>query len=314
MSYYRYAVLNKDRTPEARAQNAKWLGPRTLGIEVTSKDLARECQLGNIDPQHNSDGHSSAIEEALVCPLPPKGTILVTIRPDKDSIGAMAILTLRAFALYHKIDHEFVRWIGALDRHGRQNVRQYEPELYAQFVKDRRDKALNAITMAKRSGLTVFDKVNLVIGVLINTMPPKDLRSWTNIRPAAPDANTYQVEQVGSLVVVKTAGFLKRVRDWANQRYPVALIVDSGDGDVACRFSVVRQPGNFDRKGFEQSVNSAEAQARSLSVSDLRSAGLDWGGPVNIVSSPSGAGRTTQLSLEQVLECVTRHAENGVVS
>ena len=75
--------------------------PKTLGIEITDARLAACCGLGNIDPQHGfARGHDipgrAAIEVALAWPLPPFGATLATIRPDADSIGAMALLSLRA--------------------------------------------------------------------------------------------------------------------------------------------------------------------------------------------------------------------------
>lgn len=71
----------------------------TLGIEVTEPEIAATCGLGNIDPQHIAGASSNcnaAIEECLTAPYPPKGTRLLTIRPDLDALGAMAILNLRA--------------------------------------------------------------------------------------------------------------------------------------------------------------------------------------------------------------------------
>ncbi len=69
----------------------------TLGIEVTIPALARLCDQGNIDPQHGGgDIGLAAIEVALHHPLPPPGTSLVTVRPDADAYGAMAVLALRA--------------------------------------------------------------------------------------------------------------------------------------------------------------------------------------------------------------------------
>lgn len=75
--------------------------PGSLGIEVTDAELAARCDLGNIDPQHGyargpAIAGRAAIDVALGWPLPPPGATLVTIRPDADSIGAMAVLSLRA--------------------------------------------------------------------------------------------------------------------------------------------------------------------------------------------------------------------------
>jgi len=93
---WRYALLNPVRHPDAGA-NAALLGPLTLGVEVTEPALAAACGLGNLDPQHgeNSSG-VAAITAALRWPIPPAGATLVTIRPDPDAFGAMAVLALRA--------------------------------------------------------------------------------------------------------------------------------------------------------------------------------------------------------------------------
>ena len=69
----------------------------TLGVEVTARHLAQACSLGNIDPQHlGGDVSTAAIEAAMSWPLPPEGATLATVRADADSLGAMAVLTLRA--------------------------------------------------------------------------------------------------------------------------------------------------------------------------------------------------------------------------
>ena len=94
---YHYALLDPRPLPAAECANAALLGPRTQGVEVTEPLLAARCGMGNIDPQHRPDGGATAaIEAALTWPLPPAGTQLVTIRPDADAYGAMAVLGLRA--------------------------------------------------------------------------------------------------------------------------------------------------------------------------------------------------------------------------
>lgn len=92
--FYRFGLLDPRVEPAAQPH---LLGCGALGIEVTVPALAAACGLGNIDPQHapGRDGRA-AIEAALDWPLPPPGTLLVTIRPDLDSIGAMAVLGMRA--------------------------------------------------------------------------------------------------------------------------------------------------------------------------------------------------------------------------
>ncbi|WP_433363919.1 hypothetical protein [Streptosporangium sp. CA-115845] len=97
---YTYAALDLRRTPEAATANDAILAGPVLGVEVTIPALAARCSLGNIDPQHlGGDATTAAIEAALTWPIPPGGTCLVTVRPDADALGAMAILTLREEAV-----------------------------------------------------------------------------------------------------------------------------------------------------------------------------------------------------------------------
>ena len=69
----------------------------TLGVEVTTPELAQLCGLGNLDPQHTGgDASTAAIEAAVTHRLPPRGSLLVTVRADVDALGAMAVLDIRA--------------------------------------------------------------------------------------------------------------------------------------------------------------------------------------------------------------------------
>jgi hypothetical protein len=93
---YRYACLRPTRAPDSESWNAPILADNCFGIEVTEPELVLRCRFGNLDPQHlGGTPHVSAVEAALELALPPVGAILVTIRPDADAYGAMAVLTLR---------------------------------------------------------------------------------------------------------------------------------------------------------------------------------------------------------------------------
>jgi hypothetical protein len=109
----RFLQLDPRQTPEALATNNEILNAgQVLGIEVTVPKLAARCDLGNVDPQHTGGrSDTAAIEVAAVgavdyrvyCdhdggPRPSEwGTVtLVTVRPDLDSVGAMAALSLLA--------------------------------------------------------------------------------------------------------------------------------------------------------------------------------------------------------------------------
>lgn len=97
MKSYRFALVHPSPRNKAESRhNDDVLGPHTLGIEVTVPALAARCGLGNIDPQHDGSGREeAAIELCLGWPLPPEDAYLATIRPDLDSIGGMAVFSLR---------------------------------------------------------------------------------------------------------------------------------------------------------------------------------------------------------------------------
>lgn len=92
--HFKHEVLDPRSTEEARTKNASLLGPKTLGVEVTIPELAAQCGLGNVDPQHSEKKDRAAIEEIPSLPPLPDGCTVVTVRADLDSIGSMALLEL----------------------------------------------------------------------------------------------------------------------------------------------------------------------------------------------------------------------------
>ncbi|MGR3467489.1 MAG: hypothetical protein ACU0CI_06380 [Shimia sp.] len=89
LSGYRYALLRPGDVPP----------PGTFGIEMTDPALAAAC-IGNLDPQHGGPvGAPSAISVAATMPPPRPGSLLATLRPDADALGAMAVLAWRVAGL-----------------------------------------------------------------------------------------------------------------------------------------------------------------------------------------------------------------------
>lgn len=113
LAAYRYGLVSPGEPPR----------PGAFGIEVTDPALARMCTDGQIDPQHgpqSGPGAPAVIEVAATIALPRPGSTLVTIRPDCDAFGAMALLAWRASGLQlHTPMCERVARIGAMDRHDR---------------------------------------------------------------------------------------------------------------------------------------------------------------------------------------------------
>lgn len=315
---YLYGLLRQDISDEAVRHNNKWLGPNTLGIEVTSSFLARRCGLGNIDPQHQIDGKSSAIEEALTFPLPEEGSKMVTIRPDKDSVGAMAVLTLRAQGRVSQVDKFLVSWIGALDRHGYENAVRINPELASLFRDSSESDALNVICLNRDLWPNLADRVLQAGYILSREMSASELQRIRAMRSRG--VRNFTFTRYGNIAFLRVSGVLYDARNWANRRFPVAVIYDDchksheSHGGTMHKWSVIRQPHYFDRQGFELAVNVAEARARGMTPDELSKAGLAWGGTTNIISSPQGVGRESVLSTEMILTIVKTHLESGVVS
>lgn len=118
-SYQTYGFETLDPRPGEAAKNERFFLHPVFGIEVSIPALASRC-IGNIDPQH-TDGNAelAAIEVALICALPEEGTILATVRADLDSVGAMAIISLRFEGVDLSVAMERIALVAAADKFAR---------------------------------------------------------------------------------------------------------------------------------------------------------------------------------------------------
>lgn len=299
---YEFGILRLDVSPEADAHNSSWLGPQTLGIEVTSVPLAVRCGLGNIDPQHSGQMNSSAIEDALTYALPPDGSRLVTIRPDKDSLGAMAVLLIRLFGMESKLDKMLISWTGALDRHGFREARSLLPDLAEQFPNSEATDALNVIARHK-SWRSTEERVRDTARILTGQMSRLEMQRIASLYKRSHES--FEVEMYGKIAVIEAEGKYQEARNWGNSRYDVALIHDpkyETDEGSCPRWSIVRRSPAFDLAKFTMLVNATEAARRNLLLEDLHHKGFSWGGNANITSSPAGKGRSSVLRKEEVIE------------
>lgn len=313
---YRFGLLRIDVSAEADKYNSKLLGEKTLGIEITSDFFSNQCGLGNIDPQHQEQSTSSAIEEALIFPLPENGSTLVTIRLDKDSIGAMAVLDLRREKKESLIDKMLITWIGVMDRVGSLEANKDFIQLSRFFQNSKEIPALNVIAHDTSIWPTLESKVEVTKKILCRELSLNEIEAISKTR--GPAIGSFEVEMCGGVAFIESPGMYDAARAYGNKNFPVAVIFDpsyeSEAGGKCRRFSVVRQKDVFDRRGFELAINLLEANNRDLTLSELKAKGLAWGGPSNIVSSQNGEGRDTILAKETVIECVKKYLENKIVT
>ncbi|MFZ2049211.1 MAG: hypothetical protein WAV25_02875 [Minisyncoccia bacterium] len=302
---------------EAEANNEELLGPQTLGIEVTHNGLAKRCGLGNIDPQHgkHSRSSSSAIEEALTWPQPPDGSRLVTIRLDKDAIGAMAVLIIRLEGGENKIDRCMVSWIGAIDRHGFMGAVKRYPELAKLFKWSREIYAMDYIIhQAKEYSLA--ERVCMVASILCHEMSVQEMDDLTGkLRARKPLDFRDKTVMFGKVAFIETSGEYHSARTWGGKLYKVTVVYDA----LIKRFTLVRQSHCFDKIRFDEEVNKLEAEYRGMTTRELAHFNLEWGGNENITSSPEGEGRESRLTIDselrhKVVQLAYECLESGVVS
>jgi hypothetical protein len=321
---YHFALLDASGLPQNKDLNKGLLGPNTLGIEVTRPDFAAQCGLGNIDPQHVEDGTSSAIEAALEWPLPPEGAVLVTNRPDKDSLGAMAVLLARAEGKQKKIDKCLVNWIGALDRMPFRDARVMYPGLVAMFSAEITD-AMNTVVRASHGRYQdIPGKVAAFAKMLTSEMPADEVAKLAEEFARRREQSQRQftpAEIRGSVAFFYEPGNYDGARAHGNKFYPVIVVNDpqrhTDGGGVQDRWCIVRQTRPFlvfDKKQFEKEINEAEAKARGLTLEQLRAQNFSWGGPANMLVSPQGASFGTKLTKDQILDLARKHLESGIVS
>lgn len=309
---YRYELLSTDVSEAGDRRNDALLGESTLGVEVTSPALAARCGLGNIDPQHSGGGGSSAIEQALTCPLPPEGALLVTIRPDKDSFGAMAVLMLRAEGLGARINKPLVSWIGAIDRMGFWKAKVACPELF-QMNQEGKTNAIQAILNGCVPEAQSVEAKVAKIGriILEGGISKREIQDLAALKVAC--RKDFAAEMRGPIAFIVAPGGYNEARNWGGQRYAIVLVFDPSYGLVTGgtqkRWSLLlERTDSFDRRGFEERINCEEARARGLTIEQLKGDGYAWGGPPSIVSSPMGQGRDSVLPEDVIIRTAQRCA------
>ena len=295
-------------------ENARLLGPTTLGIEVTVPELARRCGLGNIDPQHGggigvrNPSAAAAIEACLTATPPPAGAILVTVRPDLDAFGAMALLALRR-ARRHPSPamRERIERAARADRfdHGPWPGPRPLPTTADELaVATSQDPALVAVTGA------MFDRersprerVGLAARWLESGAEPPGYRErWTERASVLLDGLANGAVAVEPAAEGRIAVMTSRIQGSLRLGYclaPVVVAHDPGRPDAeppAPRRIVIAQyaPGHVDLGAARDALAEIEP---------------GWGGSSTILGSPQG--RPCGLALAKVVEVVACHLPLG---
>jgi len=274
---------------------------RTLGVEVTDRFAAARCGLGIIDPQHALGARAdapAAIEACLDVSVPPKGARIVTIRPDLDSVGAMALLSLRSDGRpLSEALRDRVRRIAAVDRFDRgpwPGV-QETPATVEALLAEGIGAEMSALAAAVSDRTEALgDRVQIA-------------RHWleTGATPAiyAEAARLRATRLVRSLTTGAT-----RVEPWADGRIGVAISLEPGILSLAYRLApvvVALNPAYSFPRGTRGRKYTVARWAEGDADLDLAAASLavqepGWGGQRGIKGSPQE--RPSRLLLEYVIE------------
>lgn len=280
---------------------ATLLDGRTLGIEVTDAMAVARCGLGVIDPQHGQGAGAdelAAIEACLEVPLPPAGARLVTIRPDLDSVGAMAVLALRADGIaIDGVMRDRIRRIAAVDRFERGSWpgRRPLPESAEEILEDGIGVELSALAAAVADrAVPLAERVRTAQRWLVDGSVPEAYLLAATSRARA---------LFRSLCLGAT-----RVERWLGKRIGVVISLEPGALALAYRVApvvVALNPAFCFRDGVlgakytlaRWQVGYADLQ---LATDFLNRVEPGWGGQAGIKGSP--LDRPSRLPLDMVVE------------
>ena len=308
---YAYGLL--DPRVGASGRNLALLGAATLGIEVTVPELARRCGLGNIDPQHGSGVRlgatgTAAIETCLTATPPPSDATLVTVRPDLDAFGSMALLALRHAGVEpNPVMRARIDRVARADRfdHGPWPGQRPLPATQADYAAvTKQDLTLVAVTgaMVDRE-LSARARVGLAARWLETGKDPVGYRErWTTHTQTLLDGLASGAVEVVATAGGRVAQVTSRLQGALRLGYCLAPVV------------VAHDPGgpNADPPTSRRVV-IAQYTAGHVELDAVREALVrlepGWGGSASILGSPQG--RACRLGVEAVVEAVARHLLPG---
>jgi hypothetical protein len=296
---YKFEQLDPRSVAVAKEKNdAIFASGAVLGIEVSIPDLAERCEMGNIDPQH-SDGNAetAAIEASLKWELPKHGAVLATVRPDSDSIGAMAVLAMRAEGV--EFSSEILERIAEVARFdstrgewpGVRPLPNRKPAKIESFV--------TMLAMVGDFKKTVESRVVEMQQWLENGLEPTGYRDQLEKdRLAMANALESGEIQIVEVLPGKLASVVSTHRSATGLGYhraPVLVVLNP-----KFQFQGGKPHKKFTVCQFETGYCDI-----SCALAELDKLEPGWGGSPNIGGSPQGSN--SNLTIEQVVEVVAKY-------
>lgn len=316
-----FKFIQLDPRPTAAASNDalfKGVGSaNVLGVEMTLPAYTSRCTLGNLDHHGPADTAEtpSACEQALEFQSPywwvctdtgtpwsapfanqeqegPFPVLLVTVRPDADSVTAMAVIASRYGNPWGEptpVDEDLVRAVGRFDRLG--PSAGVVPPIVSAIAR-----------VAADHKRTLADRVAWVQKALAGGSDPVEVAQLIAARDAelaaARAASTVTKHAGGRVVAVVSTHRFATTLGYEEAAVVVALnptmpvdFADPAKGTYT-KYTICRYDAHV-----PVDLQSALAELQGMEAG--------WGGRGDIFGSPQGV--SSSLTLEQVLAVVERH-------
>lgn len=325
-SYYNFFQL--DPRPQGKETNEKIFSKAqggVFGVEVTIPVLADRCLLGNIDPQHGCHGETYDNGSGYIesCPstakdgetaiefasrktmLPPQGVTIVTLRPDVDSVGAMAVLHLLVQGIDITSAKGRIDLIAQVDSFGhsgwpgRQPLPTKEQPWNEGVCAADGCRPLSAIAAAVSDHrILLAERVATMEKWLLTGEEPMEYRAKVE------NERMSMVEAIvnGEIAISTTAKGVAVVE--STHRAALGLGYTQAPVVVACNPALRLGGGKSNKKiticQFEEGYIDLPAI-----LTELNACESGWGGSKTIGGSPQGV--STTLTIDEIVEVVERH-------
>lgn len=294
-----------DPRPQGAEQNEKIFAlGRILGVEVTIPALAVRCSDGNLDHhgQDSTPDTPSACEQAMTFGFPYDwvvgqdggqrptewpAPVLATVRPDADSVTAMAVIENRLAD--RPIDRDLIAAVGTFDRFGPSAGKP--------------DARVNAIARkAADFKLPLEERVAWVADLLAGTNKSEEIAALV----AAHDSELADARKASGLTLHADGRIACVV---STHRFGTTLGYESASVVVAMNPSMPVDPKDSSKGTYRKFTvcryDSHIPCDLPAALKELQALEEGWGGRGDIFGSPQGISST--LTVEQVIEVVSRH-------
>ena len=303
---YRFGLIDTRPIPVAKEKNNEIFesGKPVVGVELTIPEYADRC-VRNIDPQHTGgNANVAAIEEAVTSDLPDPDSVFVTVRPDLDSVGAMAVFLIRSEDGSLDDDAmERIRIIADIDKFVKESYPGPRPFPSKEKLWNNRSEEMTAAIAVQISDFKVplSDRV-LAMKEWIKTGKESEeyrtraINGKLDMLKALDSGDVHYELKAGGRVAFVESTYPGAVREIG---YSLAPVVVALNPSFSAR-------GEEPHKKFTIGIyKEGEFLDLPAVFAELRELEPKWGGSPTIGGSPQG--ESSKLTVDQVISIVEKH-------